>query len=99
MKIDIIYNDEKTILALTGRLDTITAVKLQEALIPEFKNKKHIELDLARLVYISSAGLRVLLMGERTAKATVGRQTIINVSPDVMEVFEITGFSNVLHFE
>ena len=99
MNINIIYNEEKTTLALSGRLDTTTSPKLQEALMSEFCNEKHIELDLTRLIYVSSAGLRVLLMGEKTAKATGRRQTLVNVSPDIMEVFEITGFSGVLHFE
>ena len=99
MNINITRNEEKTTLALSGRLDTTTFPKLQDILIPEIGDAIHIELDLAGLVYISSAGLRVLLLGEKTAKAKGCRQTLINVSPDVMEVFEITGFSNVLHFE
>jgi len=99
MTINTTRSEEKTTLAILGRLDTSTSPKLQEALLSEFGIAKHIELDFAGLVYVSSAGLRVLLLGEKTAKARGGRQTLINVSPDIAEVFEITGFSRVLHFE
>ena len=98
MKTTILHDEEKTIIALSGRLDTTTSLKLQETLLSEIGDATHVELDFAGLVYISSAGLRVLLMGEKTAKSKGSRQTLINVSPDIMEVFEITGFSNVLHF-
>lgn len=98
MNINIIRNDEKTVITLSGRLDTTTSPKLQEILMSEINDIKQIEIDFARLSYVSSAGLRVLLMGEKAAKAKGCRQTIVNVPPDVMEVFEITGFSNVLHF-
>jgi len=99
MTINITRNEEKTTLAVLGRLDTGTAPKLQETLLSEFGAANHIELDFTGLVYISSAGLRVLLLGEKTAKARGGRQTIVNASPDINEVFEITGFSGILHFE
>ena len=99
MNIKVIQNEEKIALALSGRLDAITSPKLQDALMSKLGNKKHVELDLAKLEYISSAGLRVMLMGEKTAKANSADLTIVNVSPDVMEVFEMTGFSGILHFE
>ena len=99
MNINITYNDDKTILTLSGRLDTTTAPKLQETLLSVINDTKHVELDFAKLEYVSSAGLRVLLMGEKTAKSKGSRQTLVNISPDIMEVFEITGFSSVLHFE
>lgn len=92
-------NDDTTTLALSGRLDTTTAPQLQETLIPEFDHSKNVVLDFAELVYVSSAGLRVLLMGEKTAKAKGGRFTLIHVSSEIMEVFEMTGFSGILHVE
>lgn len=91
--------DDTTTLALSGRLDTTTAPQLQETLIPEFDSSKNVVLDFAELVYVSSAGLRVLLMGEKTAKAKGGRFTLIHVSSEIMEVFEMTGFSGILHVE
>lgn len=99
MDIQKIQNGDNVVFALAGRLDTSTAPQLQESLIPEFDTTKNITLDFAELAYVSSAGLRVLLMGEKTAKAKGGKQTLVNVSPEIMEVFEMTGFSGVLHIE
>jgi len=96
MNINKTQNGEKTVLALSGRLDTTTAPKLQETLIPEFENAKCVELDFAELAYVSSAGLRVLLMGEKTAKAKGGKFRLVNVSEEIMEVFEMTGFADML---
>lgn len=87
---------DKTTLALSGRLDTTTAPQLEEVLIPEFDAAKEITLDFGELAYVSSAGLRVLLKGEKTAKSKSSKQTLINVSEEIMEVFEMTGFSDVL---
>lgn len=87
---------EKINLVLEGRLDTTTAPQLQSALIPEFDQAKEVELDFKDLAYISSAGLRVLLMGEKTAKAKGGKFILINVSDEIMEVFEMTGFAEIL---
>ena len=89
----------KLTLALEGRLDTTTAPKVQDELIPAFGEAKEVILDFAKLAYVSSAGLRVLLMGEKTAKAKGGKQMLVNVSDEIMEVFEMTGFSGVLKFE
>jgi anti-anti-sigma factor len=87
---------EKLIISLEGRLDTTTAPELQGQLIPEFDRVKHIELDFKQLVYVSSAGLRVLLLGEKMAKAKGGKMNLVNVSPEIQEIFEMTGFSEVL---
>jgi anti-anti-sigma factor len=87
---------EKIIIALEGRLDTTTAPELHEQLIPEFDKAKHIRLDFKELVYVSSAGLRVLLLGEKTAKAKGGTMSLVNVSPEIQEIFEMTGFSDIL---
>ena len=96
MNITKTQNDGKTTFALSGRLDTTTAPKLQDALIPAFDGAKHIELDFTEIAYVSSAGLRVLLMGAKTAKAKSCRQTLTGVSPEIMEIFEMTGFTDVL---
>lgn len=96
MNINKTQNGEKTVIALSGRLDTVTAPQLQEILIPEFDKSKQIELDFSELAYVSSAGLRVLLMGEKTAKAKGGSMTLANVSGEIMEVFEMTGFADML---
>lgn len=96
MEIDKYMNNEKTVFNLIGRLDTTTAPDLQNALIPEFDISHAIELDFSDLAYISSAGLRVLLLGEKTAKAKSALFSISNVSEEVMEVFEMTGFASIL---
>ena len=96
MTINKTQNSDKTTFALSGRLDTTTAPQLQETLIPEFDAAKQVELDFAELSYVSSAGLRVLLMGQKTAKAKGGAMTLSHVSPEIMEVFEMTGFADML---
>jgi anti-anti-sigma factor len=88
--------DGKVTFNLEGRLDTTTAPMLQETLIPAFDEVKQIVLNFANLTYVSSAGLRVLLLGEKTAKSKGGIMTLINVSQDIKEIFEMTGFSGIL---
>jgi anti-anti-sigma factor len=90
---------EKLIISLEGRLDTTTAPELQEQLIPAFDNVKQIQLDFKELLYVSSAGLRVLLLGEKTAGAKGASLSLVNVSPEIQEIFEMTGFSDVLTIE
>lgn len=89
---------ESLILALSGRLDTTTAQQLQDALIPAFAESKKVVLDFGGIEYVSSAGLRVLLLGAKTAKAAGASQQLTNVSSEVREVFELTGFDTVLDF-
>ncbi|MCL2003947.1 MAG: STAS domain-containing protein [Oscillospiraceae bacterium] len=85
-------------LTLEGRLDTATSPQLQDVLNPAFDESKEIILDFAGLAYVSSAGLRVLLMGQKTAQAKEVSMKLCNVSDDIMEVFEMTGFSDILTF-
>ena len=87
------------ILALEGRLDTTTAQQLQDVLIPAFDEAKIIKLDFVKLAYVSSAGLRVLLMGQKAATSKNAKLVIKNVSEDIMEVFDMTGFSDMLTIE
>ena len=87
------------VIALEGRLDTTTAAQLQDALIPEFDANKTIRLDFKGMEYVSSAGLRVVLQGEKTAKAKGGSMILTNVSADILEVFEMTGFTDFLTIE
>ena len=84
------------VLVLKGRLDTVTAPKLEEALTEVMASANKIKLDFAGVDYVSSAGLRVLLKGQKNAQAAEKTMTLKNVSADVMEVFDITGFSGVL---
>ena len=90
--------NENGILTITveGRLGTSTAPLFQDALIPEFDEIKEIILDFSKLTYISSAGLRVLIIGHKKAKSKNAAMSITNVSQEVMEIFNMTGFSEVL---
>jgi anti-anti-sigma factor len=90
---------DKLVIALEGRLDTTTAPELQEKLVPEFDTAKHIRLDFKDLAYVSSAGLRVILLGEKTAKAKGAVMSLVNVSSEILEIFEMTGFSDILTIE
>ena len=99
MDVNITRNEGESKLALTGRLDTVTAPQLQEELIPEFKDADRVILDFAEIVYVSSAGLRVLLQAEKAAQAKGAEFRITGVCPEVMEVFEMTGFTGMLNIE
>ena len=85
------------ILSLEGRLDTLNAPYLQKTLSEAFPEAVEIDLDFERVEYVSSAGLRVLLLGEKTAKSAGKTMMIKNVSADIMEVFDITGFTGILN--
>ena len=91
-----IQENEKSILNLEGRLDTATAPLLENALIASFDEAKQVELDFTKLDYISSAGLRVLLMGLKTAQSKGAYMTLRSVSEDIKQIFEITGFDRIL---
>ena len=86
----------KLIIAVEGRLDTTTASRLQEVLIPAFDEATQIELNFAQLSYISSAGLRTLLIGQKTAKSKGASMTLSGVSEDIRQIFEMTGFDDML---
>ena len=85
-------------LTLEGRLDTATSPRLQDVLPPAFDEAKEVILDFSGLAYVSSAGLRVLLMGQKAAQAKTRSMKIRGVSDEIMEVFEMTGFSDILTF-
>lgn len=86
-------------LKVEGRVDTITSPILQEAILNAFMKTGSLVLDFAQVEYISSAGLRALLIGEKTAKGKGGSMKLIHVAASVMSVFEVTGFSGILHIE
>ena len=88
--------DGKQTFAVEGRIDTTTAPQLQEILIPAFDEAKEIRLDLSKLDYVSSAGLRVFLLGQKAAKAKGASMTLCGVSEEIMEVLKMTGFSDIL---
>ena len=88
----------KLTVALEGRLDTITAPQLEEELRASLDGVTELELDLAELAYISSAGLRVLLSAQKTMNKQ-GSMVVRNANSDIMDIFEVTGFSDILSIE
>ena len=84
--------------ALEGRLYTTTALKLEEELRGSVAGVSRLVFDLAKLEYVSSAGLRVLLAMQKLMNRQ-GAMLLRNVNEAVMEVFEVTGFSDILRIE
>ena len=95
MNIEKVLKANELTLILDGRLDTATSPKLEEELKAVLGDLKKLVLDFTNLEYISSAGLRVLLMAQKTMSKQ-GEMVILNVNETVMEVFEITGFADML---
>ena len=83
---------------LSGRLDTVTAPQLEAELEKILSDSDALVLDMANLEYISSAGLRVILKAQK-AMNTKGTKKLIHVGESIMEVFDITGFSDFLNIE
>lgn len=91
-------NNDTLSLALEGRLDTTTAPQLEDTLKNSLGTASLLVLDFAKLEYISSAGLRVLLSAQKTMNRQ-GKMVIKNVCADIIEIFEITGFVDILTIE
>lgn len=89
----------KLVVSVIGRLDTTTAPTLESDLAEDLKNFDAIDLDFVDLDYISSAGLRALLMMQKTMSAKSGKLVIKHVKEEIMEVFDMTGFSSFLVIE
>ena len=81
--------------ALEGRLDTVTAPELEKQLKDSFEGLRELTLDFSKLEYISSAGLRVLLAAQKIMNQQ-GSLKVTNVNETIMEIFEVTGFSDIL---
>ena len=98
MTIEIKRNTNETTIVLVGRLDTLTAPALEKTIADSIDSNENLVLDFKRLEYISSAGLRVLLGAQKRLQKS-GSMKLVNVSEDVMEVFEMTGFADILTIE
>ncbi len=98
MEIKTTKNDSELTVALFGRLDTLTAPDLEDKLDEELDGVERLIFDLGELEYISSAGLRVLLGAYKMMDEYNG-MLIRNVTESVMDVFEVTGFSEILDIE
>ena len=98
MTIEIKKNQEETVIEIVGRLDTITAPALDKTINENIGDSINLVLDVKGMEYISSAGLRVIL-GAQKKMQKIGSMKVINVCQEVMEVFEMTGFADILVIE
>ncbi len=90
--------ESKLTVALEGRLDTVTSPQLEGELRTEVNGISELIFDLGALDYVSSAGLRVLLSAQKVMNRQ-GSMTIRNVKPEIMEIFDVTGFTDILNIE
>ena len=98
MTIEIKRNTEATIIEVAGRLDTTTAPSLDKTINEDINDTENLVIDLKGLEYISSAGLRVVLNAQKKMQKT-GSMKVVNVCDEVMEIFEMTGFADILTIE
>ena len=91
-------NESSLEIALEGRLDTVTAPELEKTLKESLDGVTELTLDFEKLDYISSAGLRVLLSAQKQMNRQ-GSMKIVHVGEIILEIFEVTGFSDILTIE
>lgn len=90
---------DKIILEVEGKIDSLTTQQLQDAILLSLQKMSNLVLDFRGVNYISSAGLRALLMGQKTATSKQGTMVLCNVSDTVKGIFEMTGFLKILELE
>ena len=98
MNINKSANGTELTMAIVGRLDTVTAPEFEAELKASIGGVESLILDLAELEYTSSAGLRIILMAQKTMNKQ-GKMIVKNVNESVMEVFDITGMADFMIFE
>ena len=96
MTITKVQDGDTVTLQIDGRVDTNTSPELQKAILEAFQSAKNLHLDLAKVAYVSSAGLRALLIGQKTAASKGGAMELLNVAPTVKAVLDSVGFSKIL---
>ena len=97
MTIEVKRMGADTVIEISGRLDTTTAPVLDKTIGEDISENTNLTLDLKGLEYISSAGLRVLLGAQKRMQRN-GSMKLMNVCEEVMDVFEMTGFADILVF-
>ena len=98
MEVTINQEGEKTFVTLDGRIDTTNAAQFQADIAPLLEgDKPNIEIDCTRMDYTSSQGLRIFLMLQKSVNLRQGTLVLKDMQPQVKEVFDITGFSNIIH--
>ena len=97
MDIKITQQENKTIVVLNGRIDTSNADQFQQDVAPLMESENpDIDIDCTDMSYTSSQGLRIFLMLQKSVMARGGKMVLRNMNPQVKEVFDITGFSNII---
>ena len=89
-------NGDTVTLLVDGRVDTNTSPELQKAILEAFQGAKKLTLDLEKVLYVSSAGLRAFLIGQKTAASKGASMELIHVAPAVKNVLDSVGFSKIL---
>ena len=97
MKVTINKQSEKTLVVLDGRIDSTNADQFQQDIASLMEGEKpDIDIDCTNMTYTSSQGLRVFLLLQKSVMARDGKMVLRNMNPPVKEVFDITGFSNII---
>ena len=96
MYIEEISSEGSLQLNVEGKIDSLTSGEFQNAVLKAFQKSNIIVINMEKTNYISSAALRALTLGHKTALAKGGKMTLINVQPSVMDVFRVAGFDKLL---
>ena len=99
MEVKFNKQDSTLTVVISGNIDTVTAPELDAQLQENLSDVKDLVLDFAAVNYISSAGLRVILVANQMMEDADGNMTVKNVNEDVRDVFEMTGFDSLLNLE
>lgn len=96
MQVDVEQDSRAIILSLKGRVDSAVSKEFEEAVLGSFSDGSRVVMDFSNLDYISSAGLRVILIAAKKLKASMGVLHLCGMKPHIQEVFDISGFSNMI---
>lgn len=99
MQITETRENEVITIAIEGRVDTNTSPQVQDAILKSFQKVNQVVLDFSQCSYVSSAGLRALLIGQKTASSKKGTMKLVNVPEILMNVLKMSGFANILTIE
>lgn len=99
MQITQVRENDVIIISVEGRVDTNTSPQLQNAILTGFQKVNQVVLDFEKCAYVSSAGLRALLIGQKTANSKKGTMKLIHVPEILMSVLQVSGFINILTIE
>ncbi len=99
MQITEVRENDVIIVSIEGRVDTNTSPQLQDAILKSFQKVNQVVLDFEKCAYVSSAGLRALLIGQKTANSKKGTMKLIHVPAILMSVLQVSGFVNILTIE